>query len=363
MFNWKKKPKKKQKTRKVEQEAACSESSDNDEVNIGEWTDRVKPVWRTFPGPKRADVLLRVAMDRGPYAELLAHAKESLDVEVCGVLVGDVCEDGEGLFVHIKATIRGDSAKAGGAHVTYTQETWSKIHAEMEEKYSKRAIVGWYHSHPGFGVTFSGMDEFIQNNFFSGPTQVAMVVDPLGGGEAIGVNGVGGIAYVNRFWVDGRERPAFTPEDSDTTHRGTSAGVGMPSADSMDRLEVRVNQLLQAVEEQRSLFFRFLLTVGMVAAVGVVTWIGYSVWTGIRRDREPPRVVSYIPIPIQLGDRQVLMGVSVISWQVPPELTAAYVELERERREQDQEQRQREDANNGDRADSSASATGGPQPD
>src|SRR5260370_28351362 len=39
-------------------------------------------------------------------------------------------------------------------------------------------IVGWYRSHPGFGVFLSEHDLFIQENFFSGPHQVAWVYDP-----------------------------------------------------------------------------------------------------------------------------------------------------------------------------------------
>jgi len=38
--------------------------------------------------------------------------------------------------------------------------------------------VGWYHSHPGFGVFLSEHDMFIQENFFSSPQQVAWVFDP-----------------------------------------------------------------------------------------------------------------------------------------------------------------------------------------
>ncbi|UCG85631.1 MAG: Mov34/MPN/PAD-1 family protein, partial [Gemmatimonadota bacterium] len=145
----------------------ASEGEDTDElVPVGDWHDRKKPVWRRFPGPEQTGVALRVAIERRPYAELVGHAKESLDMEVCGVLVGDVCEDEEGLFVDVKATIRGAAARAGSAHVTYTQETWNDIHRELEQRYPDRSIVGWYHSHPGFGVTFSEMDVFIQQNFF-----------------------------------------------------------------------------------------------------------------------------------------------------------------------------------------------------
>ena len=39
-------------------------------------------------------------------------------------------------------------------------------------------MLGWYHSHPGFGVFLSEHDLFIQQNFFSNPQQVAWVFDP-----------------------------------------------------------------------------------------------------------------------------------------------------------------------------------------
>ena len=38
--------------------------------------------------------------------------------------------------------------------------------------------MGWYHSHPGFGVFLSDHDTFIHKNFFSSPGQVAWVFDP-----------------------------------------------------------------------------------------------------------------------------------------------------------------------------------------
>src|SRR5438445_13207204 len=60
-----------------------------------------RPVRRAFPGPKHAEVALRVAVERRAYADLIAHAKESLDVEVCGILAGQVGEDEEGRFVQV----------------------------------------------------------------------------------------------------------------------------------------------------------------------------------------------------------------------------------------------------------------------
>ena len=42
-------------------------------------------------------------------------------------------------------------------------------------------MVGWYHTHPGWGVFLSGMDLFICNNFFNRPLDVALVIDPCAG--------------------------------------------------------------------------------------------------------------------------------------------------------------------------------------
>ena len=65
-------------------------------VSVSGWEDRDAPVPGTFPGPASARAELRVAVTRTAYAELTAHAKESLDKEGCGVLVGHVRVDADG---------------------------------------------------------------------------------------------------------------------------------------------------------------------------------------------------------------------------------------------------------------------------
>src|ERR1041385_6955253 len=85
-------------------------------VTTSDWTERKRPVHRAFPGPRETDVPLRVACERGAYAEVIAHAKESLQAEICGALVGEVCADEQGPFVEVKAAIRGTSARQGSTH-------------------------------------------------------------------------------------------------------------------------------------------------------------------------------------------------------------------------------------------------------
>jgi hypothetical protein len=62
--------------------------------------------------------------------------------------------------------------------VTFTQDTWEHIYKVKDEEYSESRIVGWYHSHPGFGIFLSEHDAFIHRNFFSAREQIAWVYDP-----------------------------------------------------------------------------------------------------------------------------------------------------------------------------------------
>jgi proteasome lid subunit RPN8/RPN11 len=106
--------------------------------------------------------------------QIRQHARSSLKAEICGVLIGS--EDGVSTVV--QATIPGANAVEAGTHVTFTQDTWEHIYKIKDRDYPDARIVGWYHSHPGFGVFLSDHDTFIHENFFSSPRQVAWVYDP-----------------------------------------------------------------------------------------------------------------------------------------------------------------------------------------
>lgn len=106
--------------------------------------------------------------------EIRQHARSHSKTEVCGILVGTE-SDGA---TSVEACISGANAAQGGTHVTFTQDTWEHIYKIKDRDFPKQRIVGWYHSHPGFGVFLSDHDTFIHKNFFSSPQQVAWVYDP-----------------------------------------------------------------------------------------------------------------------------------------------------------------------------------------
>jgi proteasome lid subunit RPN8/RPN11 len=105
------------------------------------------------------------------------HVFAETEREVGGVLVGHLT-DGEAT---VEAAIPALKATEGAMNVTFTHEVWADVLDTVERDHPGRRIVGWYHSHPGFGLFLSEYDSFIQANFFAEPGMLALVVDPLAG--------------------------------------------------------------------------------------------------------------------------------------------------------------------------------------
>lgn len=109
--------------------------------------------------------------------EIDHHVASDTTVEQGGVLIGDFHEPSGTTMV--AARIPAVGAISDVASLRFTHDTWDHINAVMEADHPGRRMVGWYHSHPHFGIFLSNYDQFIHQNFFREPWQVAYVVDPL----------------------------------------------------------------------------------------------------------------------------------------------------------------------------------------
>lgn len=118
----------------------------------------------------------------GVVEEIYDHVYGNPEGEVGGVLVGQIPDSGP---VRITGAIAALRAEGERASVTFTHDAWSEVHEALERDFQGDRIVGWYHSHPGFGIFLSEHDLFIQRNFFSDPAQVAYVVDPHASTEGL----------------------------------------------------------------------------------------------------------------------------------------------------------------------------------
>ncbi len=108
-------------------------------------------------------------------AELEKHCFSETKVEVGGFLVGHI----NGAVAEVTHVIPAEHSVGKSTQLTFTHDTWDALHSKMDSL--DGTLIGWYHSHPNFGVFLSDHDQFIQQNFFKQDGNITIVVDPIRG--------------------------------------------------------------------------------------------------------------------------------------------------------------------------------------
>lgn len=122
---------------------------------------------------------LPIYVDIDVLRDVEAHAASNLEAELGGVLLGGQYQDDQGCaFVVISDSLHAEHYEHSKGSFKFTHETWAEITRQRDAFPADLQMVGWYHTHPGWGVFLSGMDTFICGHFFNRSLDVALVVDP-----------------------------------------------------------------------------------------------------------------------------------------------------------------------------------------
>lgn len=125
---------------------------------------------------------LPIFVDLDVMRDMEGHARTNTHVELGGILLGGKFVDEEGRsFVVVQEALRAEHYEATRGSFKFTHETWSQFARDREELPEDLHLVGWYHTHPDWGVFLSGMDTFICDNFFADDLDVDLVIDPCRG--------------------------------------------------------------------------------------------------------------------------------------------------------------------------------------
>ena len=120
-----------------------------------------------------------IYVDLDVMLDMEAHALSDTNVELGGVMLGGQFEDADGRpFVVVSDSLRATHYESTRGSFKFTHDTWSEISRQRDEFPDDLGMVGWYHTHPDWGVFLSGMDMFICDNFFNRPLDLALVIDP-----------------------------------------------------------------------------------------------------------------------------------------------------------------------------------------
>ncbi len=109
--------------------------------------------------------------------ELENHCFSETRVEVGGFLLGKI-ENGK---TSVNRVVKAKHTVSKSTQLTFTHKTWDAILDDIKKRDDGNDLIGWYHSHPNFGVFLSDHDQFIQNNFFKEDGRVTIVIDPVRG--------------------------------------------------------------------------------------------------------------------------------------------------------------------------------------
>ena len=223
---------------------------------------------------------LPVFLDYGPADLIERHALSDTSVELGGILLGKECVDDETgePFVLITEALEAKHYENTQASFTYTHESWAEISRERDQKHPDLDIVGWYHTHPDFGIFLSGPDLFIHHNFFPQPLQVAYVVDPIRQKRGFFQWRDGGMAPVRGFFVSGErtQRIAISRVVNELENLPNPEGGGGLSP----RLEAELIAMMSRPHTSHvidrgssALVFGLVGTILGALAVGVVFWL------------------------------------------------------------------------------------------
>lgn len=128
-------------------------------------------------GQAGTEVLVHLEPDVAAFIEEFAHT--DMDRELGGVLLGTYNVLNGSYLVSIKAAIEGRHMGDSQTNVTFTKKSWDYIDSARDKHFPDLQIVGWFHTHPGYGVFLSKYDVFLHKSSFPEPWQVAYVTDPI----------------------------------------------------------------------------------------------------------------------------------------------------------------------------------------
>ena len=122
---------------------------------------------------------VKIYIHQSVVSALEEYARSDTKNELGSILLGAYSTALGQTAVMVSEYIEAKYTDASASTLTFTHETWDYIHKEQAEKHPESRIVGWQHTHPGYGIFLSNYDMFIQENFFNLPFQIAYVIDPV----------------------------------------------------------------------------------------------------------------------------------------------------------------------------------------
>lgn len=116
---------------------------------------------------------------------IMAHARQDTLRECFGLLMGNVYvdEEKEITWIYLQDAVAAGQVDADISTVEVSREEFMRINEEVdrirEQTNDDVRKIGWYHSHPNYGIFMSNTDRLNQKRYYNQDWQLALVVDPV----------------------------------------------------------------------------------------------------------------------------------------------------------------------------------------
>lgn len=139
--------------------------------------------------------------------KMLKHGRMGVPMEVMGLMLGEFIDDYTVRVVDVFSMPQsGNSVSVEAVDPVFQ----TKMLDMLKQTGRPEMVVGWYHSHPGFGCWFSGTDMNTQQSFEQlNPRAVGVVVDPI--------QSVKGKVVIDCFRLIGQQTMMLGQEPRQTT--------------------------------------------------------------------------------------------------------------------------------------------------
>merc|ERR1719482_3604 len=129
------------------------------------------------PDASLADTAEQVYISSLALLKMLKHGRAGVPMEVMGLMLGEFIDDYTVRVVDVFSMPQsGNSVSVEAVDPVFQ----TKMLDMLKQTGRPEMVVGWYHSHPGFGCWFSGTDMNTQQSFEAlNPRAVGVVVDPI----------------------------------------------------------------------------------------------------------------------------------------------------------------------------------------
>eukprot|EP00049_Salpingoeca_infusionum_P017679 m.353979 g.353979 ORF g.353979 m.353979 type:complete len:312 (-) comp16889_c0_seq1:122-1057(-) len=159
------------------------------------------------PSGPRMDTAETIHISSLALLKMLKHGRAGIPMEVMGLMLGEFVDE---YTVHVVDVFAMPQSGTGVSVEAVDYVFQTKMLDMLKQTGRPEMVVGWYHSHPGFGCWLSGVDVHTQQSFEAlNPRAVAVVIDPI--------QSVKGKVVIDAFRLIGQAQMLMGQEPRQTT--------------------------------------------------------------------------------------------------------------------------------------------------